>query len=75
MFNTMKSPDKFFVGGDIDNEQIKGLNASVTNLNSLILNIEKLWNILKVNPNTQNIISNYYKKSAKSSINKEIEKS
>ena len=75
MFNTMKSPDKFFVGGDIDNEQIKGLNATVTNLNSLILNIEKLWNILKVNPNTQNIISNYYKKSAKSSINKEIEKS
>ena len=75
MFNTMKSPDKFFVGGDIDNEQIKGLNASVTNLNSLILNIEKLWNILKANPNTQNIISNYYKKSAKSSINKEIEKS
>lgn len=75
MFNTMKSPDKFFVGGDIDNEQIKGLNASVTNLNSLILNIEQLWNILKVNPNTQNIISNYYKKSAKSSINKEIEKS
>lgn len=75
MFNTMKSPDKFFVGGDIGNEQIKGLNASVTNLNSLILNIEKLWNILKVNPNTQNIVSSYYKKSAKSSLNEEIQKS
>ena len=36
MKRTMTAPDAFFLGGDINNLQIKGLNASVTNLNTLI---------------------------------------
>ena len=37
--NTMAAPDAFFLGGDIDDEQIKGLNASVTNLTTLLINL------------------------------------
>lgn len=36
----------FWQGGDLNNLQIKGLDASVTNLNSLINTITKLTNIL-----------------------------
>ena len=51
--------------------QSRLISGSYPNTSNLFPN----ESILKVNPNTQNIISNYYKKSAKNSINKEIEKS
>ena len=31
----MMAPDPFYVGGDLNDLQIKGLNASVTNINTL----------------------------------------
>jgi hypothetical protein len=34
---TLLAPLAYYQGGDINNEQIKGLKASVTNINSLIL--------------------------------------
>lgn len=44
--NTMAAPDAFFLGGDIDDEQIKGLNASVTNLTTLLVNLQEVLQIL-----------------------------
>lgn len=44
--STMATPDAFFLGGDIDNEQIKGLNASVTNLTTLLINLQDVLQIL-----------------------------
>lgn len=43
---TMAAPDKFFQAGDLNNEQIKGLNASVTNLNTLLINLKNVFDIL-----------------------------
>lgn len=43
---TMIAPDPFYKGGDLGNIQIKGLNASITNLNTLIINLEKVFQIL-----------------------------
>ena len=73
---TMKSPDKFFLRGDLDNLQIKGLKASVTNLNTLIQNMYKLTLILEgVGGNTSSIINKYVKKEFSSQKIKNITES
>ena len=59
----MKAPDAFFKGGDIDNEQIKGLHASVTNINTLMLNLQKVFSILKNAKINEEVLNKYYKKS------------
>ena len=46
LIQTFLNTSKFFQGGDINNEQIKGLNASITNLNSLLLNLHDTLKIL-----------------------------
>ena len=61
--STMKVPDAFFKGGDIDNEQIKGLHASVTNINTLMLNLQKVFSILKNAKINEEVLDKYYKKS------------
>lgn len=61
--STMKAPDAFFKGGDIDNEQIKGLHASVTNINTLMLNLQKVFSILKNAKINEEVLDKYYKKS------------
>lgn len=61
--STMKAPDAFFKGGDIDNKQIKGLHASVTNINTLILNLQKVFAILKNAKINEEVLNKYYKKS------------
>lgn len=59
---TMKNPDIFFKGGDILDEQIKSINASVTNMKTLINSITKLLNIFSQNVEVRPIIASYYKK-------------
>lgn len=41
MKTTMGKPDPFYQGGDIGNEQIKGLHASITNINTLIATLNR----------------------------------
>ena len=63
MKRTMMAPDKFFMGGDLNDIQIKGLYASVTNLNTLIQNLEKVLNILMTSSSGQEVIRQHMRKS------------
>lgn len=74
MYSTMKAPDKFFVGGDIGDTQIKGLAASVTNLNTLIQNLEQVLSILQQAPSTQKTTERYLKKEFSSKYATELQK-
>ena len=75
MKRTMQAPDKFFMGGDLNDLQIKGLNASVTNLNTLIQNLEKLLQIMISSKSGYETIQKYVRKNYNSQqINNEIEK-
>lgn len=75
MKRTMQSPDKFFIGGDLNDLQIKGLNASVTNLNTLIQNLEKVLQILISNKSGFEVIQKYIRKNYKAQqITQDIEK-
>lgn len=75
MKRTMQSPDKFFVGGDLNDLQIKGLNASVTNLNTLIQNLEKVLQIMIKSQAGYEVIQKYVRKNYGSDkINLELEK-
>lgn len=75
MKRTMQAPDKFFMGGDLNNVQIKGLNASVTNINTLIQNLEKVLQIMISGNVGYEVIDKYVKKNFNAQqINKEIEK-
>ena len=49
MKNTLASPDPFWKGPDLADKQIKGLNASITNLSSLINTISETLTILSSN--------------------------
>lgn len=71
MQNTMMSPDPFFAGGDLNNFQIKGLNASVTNLTTLILTMEKVLSLLVQLPDTQTVLTKYLRKNL---INEQLNK-
>lgn len=64
MENTMKKPDAFFQGGDIDDIQIKGLKASITNLNSLIQNMDRVLTILQSTQIDVQVLKQYMKKNA-----------
>lgn len=68
VYNTMKAPDPFYKGGDIDNEQIKSLNASVTSINSLILRLQEVFQMLTNSKPGYDIIKKYYKKNVSKSI-------
>lgn len=59
--HTMSAPDPFWVGGDIANVQVKGLNASVTNLGSLITTLTDFLNIIMHNKISYEIIKPYIK--------------
>lgn len=71
MQNTMMSPDPFFAGGDLNNFQIKGLNASVTNLTTLILTMEQVLSLLVQLPDTQTVLKKYLRKNF---INEQLNK-
>lgn len=74
MKRTMSAPDKFFMGGDLNDLQIKGLNASVTNLNTLIQNLEKVLKILMGSQSSQEVIRKYMRKNYDSSkINRDMQ--
>lgn len=64
MENTMKKPDAFFQGGDIDDVQIKGLKASITNLNTLIQNMDRVLAILQSTQIDAQVLKQYMKKNA-----------
>lgn len=71
MKRTMTAPDAFFLGGDINNLQIKGLNASVTNLNTLIQNLSKVLSILRTSEQGYEVLKKYYRKNAQEQIQQE----
>lgn len=71
MKRTMMAPDPFFIGGDLRDIQIKGLNASVTNINTLIQNLERVLTILRKSQSGYDVIKKYYKKNASEQINEE----
>lgn len=75
MKRTMQAPDKFFVGGDLNDLQIKGLNASVTNLNTLIQNLEKVLMLLASSQSGSEVLRKYIRKSyGAEKINQDISK-
>lgn len=65
---TMSQPDIFVKGGDIANDQIKGINASVTNLGTLINVSQTLLQSLMLNKSVFNEISSSFKPSIKAGI-------
>ncbi len=81
---TMKNPDPFWVGGDINNIQVKGLKASITNLGTIISAFSQLLQILqqdarvyealkpqiksKFSPQIQDIASNSIEQTSKALI-------
>ena len=71
MKRTMTAPDAFFLGGDINNLQIKGLNASVTNLNTLIQNLSEVLSILSTSEQGYEVLKKYYRKNAQTQIQQE----
>ena len=71
MKRTMTAPDAFFLGGDINNLQIKGLNASVTNLNTLIQNLSEVLSILGTSEQGYEVLKKYYRKNAQAQIQQE----
>ena len=71
MKRTMTAPDAFFLGGDINNLQIKGLNASVTNLNTLIQNLSEVLSILRTSEQGHEVLKKYYRKNAQVQIQQE----
>lgn len=71
MKRTMTAPDAFFLGGDINNLQIKGLNASVTNLNTLIQNLSEVLSILRTSGQGYEVLKKYYRKNAQEQIQQE----
>ena len=71
MYSTMKKPDKFFMGGDIGNEQIKGLSASVTNLDTLIQNLTEVLQILQKTSAVDEVLSKRVKKKFLSEFEKQ----
>lgn len=70
--NTMAAPDAFFLGGDIDDEQIKGLNASVTNLTTLLVHLQDVLRILISTPIGAEQVRKKVKKSAFSNFENNI---
>lgn len=72
---TMSAPDPFFLGGDLNEFQIKGLNASVTNINTLIQNLEKVLMILRMSYSGHEVLKKYYRTNVANQIQQEALKS
>lgn len=68
---TMSAPDPFFLGGDLNEFQIKGLNASVTNINTLIQNLEKVLMILRMSYSGHEVLKKYYRANVANQIQQE----
>ena len=73
MKQTMAKPDPFFLGGDLYNVQIKGLNASVTNINTLIFNLGEVLKILGTSQSGSDILRKYIKTNYISQLENSIE--
>ena len=73
MRDTMSKPDAFWQGGDIGNIQLKGYRASITNLNSLIINVKKALDILMKGSVTRELIKKYVKTSFVNSFDNDVE--
>ena len=71
VLNTLKSPDPFWKGGDIGAEQLKGLNASVTNINTLIRNINEVLKGLRQTKIGAQQLQPYVKKNFMNKIEEE----
>lgn len=56
--NTMAKPDKFIQGGDIGNEQMKVLDATVTNLATLINFMSNFFNVIQRSPINEELLGN-----------------
>ena len=61
ILETIKAPASFLQGGDINNQQIKGLEASVTNLNSLVYQFQQVLSILAGSSVNKETIQSYVK--------------
>lgn len=70
---TLTAPDVFYKGGDLNDEQIKGLRASVTNINTLINTFQQLLNILLHSKTGYDVIKPYVKKNATQQIQQDIQ--
>ena len=64
-----KGQKPFWAGGDISNIQVKGLEASITNINTLINAISRTLDILRKNKIGADAIDPYVKKHFMSKIN------
>lgn len=71
---TMKSPDTFYQGGDINDIQIKGLRASVTNITTLINALTDLLKILQTSKVGNEILSKYVRKNFMNQFQNQIAK-
>ena len=59
--NTMATPAIFYKGGDVNNIQIKGSDASIVSLSTLIIHVNSIIQILSYSQDTQAILSKYIK--------------
>ena len=71
--NTLTNPDPFYKGGDLNNEQIKGLRASVTNINTLINTFQQLLNLFAHSQIGYEVLQPYVRKNATQKLEQEIE--
>lgn len=71
---TLKSPDTFYQGGDINDIQIKGLRASVTNITTLINALTDLLKILQTSKVGNEILSRYVRKNFINEFQKQVVK-
>lgn len=71
--NTLTNPDPFYKGGDLNNEQIKGLRASVTNINTLINTFQQLLNLFAHSQVGYEVLQPYVRKNAMQQLEQEIE--
>ena len=70
---TLSSPAIFYQGGDIGNEQLKAINATITNLTTLIVHAERLLQILIRSEQGYKVIEKYLFTSKKIDVEKEID--
>lgn len=73
MKQTMSNPDAFYLGGDLYDKQIKGLQASVTNINTLIVALEATLEMLMQLPDNKEIVRSSYRKNFAGELDRIIE--
>lgn len=72
MKQTMMAPDPFYVGGDLNDLQIKGLNASVTNINTLIQRLQEVLNILTQSQSGYDVLRKYVRQNCTQQLEQSI---